>query len=281
MKGIEILSINVHGLRDISKRRNIVSWLSQQNQDILFLQETYLCSQQDFDAFQTIWAGQAIFSPRGNHSRGVTIIFKSSFNGKISSSSVDTDGRLVKVTLVIENSCLQLINVYAPCQVGKRAEFFSALSGHVGAGVPTIVGGDFNCVDDLYLDKLGSNIHPGQSAIKALKSFISSLDLLDIFRCFHPSARQFTWTNGRVSSSLDKFYTSPAITENSYLTRITIFPFSDDDAPVLKFNLPSFPKRGRGIWKFNTLLLENPNIVAKVKTLLLHWKAAKSIFPIN
>ena len=160
MKGIEILSINVHGLRDISKRCNIVSWLSQQNQDIIFLQETYLCSQQDFDAFRTIWAGQAIFSPGGNHSRGVTIIFKSSFNGKISSSSVDTDGRLVKVTLVIENSCHQLINVYAPCQVGKRAEFFSALSGHVGAGVPTIVGGDFNCVDDLYLDKLGGDINP-------------------------------------------------------------------------------------------------------------------------
>ena len=102
---------------------------------------------------------------------------------------------------------------------------------------------------------------------------------MDIFRCFHPSARRFTWTNGRVSSRLDKFCTPPAITENSYLATINIFPFSDHNAPVLKFNLPSFPKRGRGIWKSNTLLLENPNFVAKVNTLLLHWKSLKVDFP--
>ena len=130
----------------------------------------------------------------------------------------------------------------------------------------------------MYLDKSGGDHQPGRSAVNALISFTSSFDLSDIFCSIHPSARQFTWTNGRVSSRLDKFYTSPEITENSYLAKVTIFPFSDHDAPCLKFYLPSSPRRGRGIWKFNTLLLENPVFVAKVKTLLLHWKDRKADF---
>ena len=281
MDNIGILSINVHGLRDIEKRANIVSWLSQQQQDIIFLQETYLCQQQDFDTFNTLWAGPTFFfffSPGGNHSCGVAILLKSSFQGAISSSSIDTNGRLVKVNLTINNSILQLINIYAPCQVGERADFFSSLPGYVRAGVPTIVGGDFNSVEDMYLDKSGGDHQPGRSAVNALVSFTSAFDLSDIFRSIHPSARQFTWTNGRVSSRLDKFYTSPEITENSYLAKVTIFPFSDHDAPCLKFHLPSSPRRGKGIWKFNTLLLENPVFVAKVKTLLLHWKDRKADF---
>ena len=53
---------------------------------------------------------------------------------------------------------------------------------------------------------------------------------------------------------------------------------SYNDAPVLEFSLPSSPKRGRGIWKFNMLLLENQDIVAKVKTFLSQSKSRKVDF---
>ena len=69
--------------------------------------------------------------------------------------------------------------------------------------------------------------------------------------------------------------TSPA---NSRHASITVFPFSDHDAPVFKFTLPHSPTRGRGVWKFNTLLLEDPRFVSKMEKFLLHWKCRKINF---
>ena len=45
------------------------------------------------------------------------------------------------------------MTVYAPCPIAERAVFFASLSSFVKAGSPTILGGDFNCIEDLYLDK--------------------------------------------------------------------------------------------------------------------------------
>ena len=173
---------------------------------------------------------------------------------------------------------MQLVNIYAPCPVGARAEFFSSFSSYVRTGLPTILGGDFNCIEDLFLDKVGGDFQPGKTALDALHDFNSSFGLSDVFRSIHPSSRSFTWTNGRVSSRIDKFYISSDIVHNSKLAGITIFPFSDHDAPFLTFSLPSFPRRGRGIWKFNTMLLESRNFICKMKGFLLHWKRRKLDF---
>ena len=108
----------------------------------------------------------------------------------------------MKLNIVIDNSCLQLLNIYAPCPVGERAHFFSCLPGYVRTGIPTVVGGDFNTVEDIYLDKVGGDNQPGKIALQALQMFTSLFYLSDIFRFNHPSARMFTWTNGRVSSQI-------------------------------------------------------------------------------
>ena len=235
-----------------------------------------MCQQQDFNNFQRLWGGQSIFSPGGTHSCGVAILFKPSFAGVLSSKITDNNGRLAKVEVSVGMLRIQLINLYAPCPVGERAFFFSSLSSYVKAGIPTIVGGDFTCIEDFYLDKLGGDQQPGKSAVAALQTFISSFDLSNIFRSIHPSSRIFTWTNGRVSSRIDKFYVSPSITVTTSSASITVFPFSDHDAPFVKFNLPHTPKRGKGTWKFNTLLLEDHTFVSKIELFLLHWRKRKN-----
>ena len=278
MVNLSILSINVHGLRNLAKQHKVISWLSQQSYDIFFLQETYFCNSDDITSFKTLWGGEVFYSLGGNHSCGVAILFKRSFSGVVSSCSSDQSGRLVNVSLNIGDSCLQLVNIYAPCPVGARAVFFSLLSSYVRVGLPTIFGGDFNCVEDLFLDKVGGDSQPGKSALDALSEFNSSFGLSDVFRSIHPSSRSFTWSNGRVHSRIDKFYVSQDILQNSKLAGITIFPFSDHDAPFLIFNLPFFPNRGRGLWKFNTTLLESPAFVSKMEGFLLHWKRRKVDF---
>eukprot|EP00112_Aurelia_sp_Birch-Aquarium-sp1_P014504 Seg3137.2 transcript_id=Seg3137.2/GoldUCD/mRNA.D3Y31 product="Transposon TX1 putative 149 kDa protein" protein_id=Seg3137.2/GoldUCD/D3Y31 len=178
----------------------------------------------------------------------------------------------------MENSKLQFMNIYAPCPVGERATFFDSLPNYLIGGIPTIVGGDYNTAEDLYLDKIGGDGQPGRSAQQSLKNFATSLHLTDIFRSKNPSARVFTWTNGSVSTRLDKFYVSNDIASNTAKASITIFPFSDHDAPYISFQLPYSPSRGKGVWKFNTRLLEFPEFTSQMRQFLEHWHLRKVDF---
>ena len=94
----------------------------------------------------------------------------------------------------------------------------------------------------------------------------------------HPSARKFTWTNSKVSSRLDKFYVSPDILANTKHCGITVFPFSDHDAPFLSIKLPNSQPRGRGTWKFNTSLLANEEFTCNMKHFLKFWVSCKKDF---
>lgn len=170
------------------------------------------------------------------------------------------------------------MNIYAPCPVGERATFFDSLPNYLIGGIPTIVGGDYNTAEDLYLDKIGGDGQPGRSAQQSLKNFATSLHLTDIFRSKNPSARVFTWTNGSVSTRLDKFYVSNDIASNTAKASITIFPFSDHDAPYISFQLPYSPSRGKGVWKFNTRLLEFPEFTSQMRQFLEHWHLRKVDF---
>ena len=276
---IGVLSINVHGIRDSAKKQNLIFWLSQQPHEVIFLQETFLYKEDDVQEFKQLWNGKAYFSFGSFHSGGVGILFKNTFKGTVTNVFHDNDGRWVNVIIALNGSKIQLMNIYAPCPVGERAQFFDTLPVSIWGGIPTIVGGDFNTVEDLYLDKCGGDSQHGASALQALKALAKQFGLVDIFRSLHPSARTFTWTNSKVSSRLDKFYVSKEIADAVPLRAdIMIYPFSDHDAPFLSFEPPFSPARGKGVWKFNTRLLEVPEFTDKMKQFLEHWKARKTDF---
>ena len=278
MAAINILSINVHGLRDHVKCSNVIDWLKTRRESVIFLQETYFSEPADTTFLKSIWKGSIFSSYGGKHSRGVTTLIKESLSVKNSKITHDNSGRWVNVILDAEGSKLQLLNVYAPCPIGERAAFFQMLPPHIRGGVPTIIGGDFNCIFNTYLDKLGGDSQAGSTALEALTDLLKSFNLTDVFRSMHPSARQFTWTNSKVSSRLDKFYVSSGISANTKHCGITVFPFSDHDSPFLSFTLPNASPRGRGTWKFNTSLLENEEFTCNMNHFLKFWVSRKKDF---
>ena len=278
MAAINILSINVHGLRDHVKCSNVIDWLKTRRESVIFLQETYFSEPADTTFLKSIWKGSIFSSYGGKHSRGVTTLIKESLSVKNSKITHDNYGRWVNVILDAEGSKLQLLNVYAPCPIGERAAFFQMLPPHIRGGVQTIIGGDFNCTFNQYLDKLGGDGQAGSTALEALTDLLKSFNLTDVFRSMHPSARQFTWTNSKVSSRLDKFYVSSGISANTKHCGITVFPFSDHDSPFLSFTLPNASPRGRGTWKFNTSLLENEEFTCNMNHFLKFWVSRKKDF---
>ena len=278
MSAIDILSINVNGLRDPVKCSNKVDWLKARKESVIFLQETYLSEPADTIFLKSIWKGSIFSSFGGKHSRGVTTLIKDSLKTNNHTVTHDNCGRWVDLILDTNDSKLQFLNIYAPCSIGERTAFFQKLPPHIRRGVPTIIGGDFNCLTNLYLDKLGGDSQAGTTAIKALTDLLRDFNLIDIFRSMHPSARKFTWTNSKVSSRLDKFYVSLDILANTKHCEITVFPLSDHDAPFMSFKLPNSSPRGRGPRKFNTSLPKNEEFTCNMKHFLKFWVSRKKDF---
>ena len=69
----------------------------------------------------------------------------------------DSDGRIIKCLLQIQNQIFQLINIYAPTNPKNKKTFYKELPKFIENENNTILAGDFNMIEDFFLDKLGCN----------------------------------------------------------------------------------------------------------------------------
>ena len=76
-----------------------------------------------------------------------------------------------------------------------RSEAYSGLWRHTFPGIPLFLGGDFNCIDSLELDKAGDDSLAGDKGFVELKDFADSFSLCDIFRVKFPRRKLFTRHN--------------------------------------------------------------------------------------
>ena len=84
----KLLSLNVRGIRNYDKRKAIFLWISKQNADVIFLQETY--STKEVEHFWRLqWKGEIFFAHGSGHSKGVMILTKEGLDIKISDSQLE------------------------------------------------------------------------------------------------------------------------------------------------------------------------------------------------
>ena len=70
---IQILALNVRGLRNQNKRREVFCYLKQQKASVFCLQETYSLSE-DEKIWSAEWGGKIVFTHGTAHSRGLCIL---------------------------------------------------------------------------------------------------------------------------------------------------------------------------------------------------------------
>ena len=70
--------------------------------------------------------------------------------------------------------------IFAPNDSRGRSELFSGLWRDTFPGIPLFLGGDFNCIDSLELDKAGGDYLAGDKGSVELKDFADSLSLCDV-----------------------------------------------------------------------------------------------------
>ena len=153
---LSMLSYNVRGLKDKTKRAGIFNWLQSKNSDILLLQETHC------------------HLKKTSRSKCVAILFKPGFKSDIVKVNTDSNGRYIIIYVKRGELIYRIVNIYAPNEEYERINFMNMmiqiLSEDCNDNMETIIGGDYNCVLNSELDRknCSSNYDAGQRDVKYL-----------------------------------------------------------------------------------------------------------------
>ena len=200
--------------------------------------------------------------PASSRQGGVVTLISSKCSDEIVSWKKDSHGRIVSILIRSNGVDVNLVNIYAPTNLAERKIFFDSLHEFFIPSDAIIIGGDFNCYDNV-LDKFGGNI----SIHKEYESLKNDFALVDVWRNLHPGSREFTWFNSSFSSGsrLDKFLVSRELLSPVVECNISPRPISDHDFVSLVFDIPTGVKRGPGVWTFNNSLLKDKDFCTTIE----------------
>ena len=111
-----VLSLNVRGIGDGKKRREIFRWLKRYHSggnSIVFLQETHSTTISEH-VWQQEWGSKIFFSHGTSKARGVAILMPNKFNFDITELWKDDSGRILALILKTQEKTVNLVNIYAP-----------------------------------------------------------------------------------------------------------------------------------------------------------------------
>ena len=110
--GLKIVSLNVRGLGNNAKRKEVFNWLRAKKQSIYKLQEAH-CSEGTIDIWTCEWGYRALFSCCSSNKAGVGILFNNNFDLQIHKVFSDPNGRFIICDIVADGKRLTVANIYA------------------------------------------------------------------------------------------------------------------------------------------------------------------------
>ena len=270
MSAIELRSFNARGLRDSKKRRELFHYFHKREAGIILIQEAH-CTKEIENLWRAEWGYTVLFSHGSSDARGVCILFKPNFFLEIHKVYSDENGRYLIVDITIGNMRLTLSNLYAPNE--DQPKFFENII-NIIENIPNdnrVIGGDFNLVLNLDLDKKGGRHQTHNKSQAVIHTWMEDTDLIDIWRVKNPNLFKFTWHKNNpnpIFCRLDFFLISFGI--SSLIKTCDIRPgFQSDHSMVTLSLLVGNAPRGPGYWKLNVSLLNDIEYVNKIKTTIL------------
>lgn len=262
---LKIYSLNVRGIRNDLKRREIFSFLKRKQFDIIFLQETH-SSPEIERKWAKEWGGTCLFSHKDSKSRGVMIAFKSEQN--IISKWSDNEGRTVMTEVRINDIIYSLVNVYAPNYEENKVKYFNSLHVNVINNISKdnlIIGGDWNTAL-AEMDRKYSKFYDLPSR-RLVLDMITSLNLIDIWRIRNQHKNSFTWnrSNPKSMSRIDFFIISKNLETKCKCVKILESIHTDHKLIFLEIVPGKNDLRGRGFWKFNNSLLNDRSYITSLE----------------
>ena len=280
---LRVATINVQGLRDSKKRLGVFTSLQRSGFDVIALQETH-SDASVIEQWQREWSGLSCWSAASSTSAGVGILFSDRLPISVRHEVTDSDGRLIRVTVEISDSVLQIANVYGPnpCRLSDSNHFFHKLDSYLDPRLPLIILGDFNMVEKPFQDRDGGNVRNPQHVwgIQTLKPLLTRHHLVDVWRSHHPNFRSFTWhcRYNSIKSRLDRIYIPTSYLPHASTSYINHFVWSDHDVCAVELTLPTQQVRGKGYWKLNLQFLQHPLYCDQIRAFWTDWQTKHDLF---
>ena len=267
---LNLISMNVRGLRNAKKRRALFYSFKKENYDVISLQETHL-TKADKEIISREWGPNFYIAEGRSNSKGLLTLFGKSVQFNDTSVLLE-DSRCLIFLLNSFGVKLLIANVYGPCINSEKSEFLFNLKTNIESLSlkysinDSIILGDFNIVKCNETDIISGNPHSLET-VSDFNMLINELELIDIWREHNNRIRDFTWScrSPFTARRLDYIFVSPSLFPFCYSPSIKTIGFSDHRAVTVILDFASF-KRGPGTFKFNSQLLHNQNFVKEVKS---------------
>ena len=268
MAQIKISSFNVRGINGETKRRDVLDYLKQSQNNIICLQDIH-CGHNQEDIYKSNWEGEMIIASGTSNSRGVAILIEKNFEYTILETKIDPGGNYTALKVRMLDTDISLINIYGPNidNPGFYDEIQQILDDFQTASI--IMCGDWNLVQNQDLDTqnyIRENNTRSRIKVESLKK---QYELVDPWRINYPTKKQYTWfqLNPIKMSRLDFFLVSSDIM--SLTTKTNIIPGYRSDHSITIIQLKVVEEtRGRGFWKFNTSLLQDQKYSELIKQII-------------
>lgn len=275
-------SLNVQGLGDNTKRREVFKYFKDLNKDIIFVQESH-CTSEKEKLWSSEW-GRKIWCAHGTSAaRGVMVLLKRNLPLEVVECNQLFDGRVIMLTVKIDEALYVLVNVYGPNE--DNPHFYVQLFEEIEKldVVDLLIVGDLNATLNYKLDTRGCTSDSHSKKREIINSYMDLQEMSDIWRDRNPDKYQFSSKRNddkRITSRLDYFLISKGLINR--VTKTDINPGFRSDHCRVDLNLDlSSSKRGKGVWRFNNLLLHDKEFVSQMNVLIdqYNWGVKTNITP--
>jgi hypothetical protein len=196
-------------------------------------------------------------------------MLKKGINYKLISQYNCSEGRFVVINIEIDGIGMTIANIYAPNDIRERIAYFANVTELINMHAlyqNVMIGGDFNSVVNRE-DRQTSNLD-GTST--HLNSFINNLHLNDAWRDKNEGNIEYTYidpSRNMRNSRIDLWLISDSIANIVKSCNIKQSPSPDHKAVVMEISMNN-KNRGKGYWKLNSSLIEDPSYVEVITELI-------------
>ena len=186
---LSIITINVNGLNAPIKRQRLAEWIQKQDLYICCLQETHLETRHTYRLKVKRWK-KIFHANRDQKKAGVAILISDKIDFKTKAVKRDKDGYYIMVKGPIQEEDITITNIYA-LNIGAPQyvrQMLTSMKGEINNN--SIIVGDFSTpltpMDRSTKQKINKET-------QTLNDKMDQLDLIDIYRTFHPKTMNFTF----------------------------------------------------------------------------------------
>ena len=201
---LSIITLNVNGLNAPTKRQRLAEWIQKQDPYICCLQETHIKTRNTYRLKVKCW--KKIFHANWVQKKaGVARLISDKIEFQIKAVKRDKEGHYIMIKGSIQEEDITIINIYAP-NIGAPQYVRQILSMKEEINSNTMIVGDFNTplttMDRSTKQKINKET-------QTLNDTMDQLDLIDIYRTFHPKTINFTFSSSAPSRFLKPMFLNP------------------------------------------------------------------------